>query len=106
MDTLETPRFMRDSKIFHVGEESNNKTVSEIAEIVKNLLPETKIEYKKGQPTDRRDYCINCQKIKNVIGWNARYSVEDGIKELIEKFENLNLDWESDRYRNSSFSYV
>lgn len=105
VDILEAPRFMRDCKIFHVGEETNNKTVSEIAEIVKNILPDTKIEYIKSTPTDRRDYRISCQKIKNVIGWKAQNSIEDGIKELIEKLESLDLDWESDKYRNSSFNY-
>ena len=105
VDTLEAPRFMRECKIFHVGEETNNKKVSEIADIVKNILPDAEIEYIKSKSTDRRDYRINCQKIKNVIGWKAQCSVEEGIKELIEKFNSLDLDWESDKYRNSSFDY-
>ena len=46
------------------------------------------------------------RKIRNIIGWEAQYSVEDGIKELIEKFETLNWDWESDKFRNSSFEYI
>jgi nucleoside-diphosphate-sugar epimerase len=41
---LDTPRFMRDGKIFHVGEERNNKTIKEIAEIAKSILPKTEIE--------------------------------------------------------------
>ncbi len=92
-------------KIFHLGEESNNKTVKEIAELVRSILPETEIEFVKDQPTDRRDYRINCQKLKNSIGWQAKYSVEDGIRELVEKFETLDLDWDSPNYRNSSFDY-
>ncbi len=106
VQTLEAPRFMRSGKIFHLGEEKNNKTVKKIAEIVKEQLPETKINMCPGQPSDRRDYRINCQRLKNVIGWEAEYSIEDGIKELIEKFETLNWDWESDKYRNSSFKYI
>ena len=106
VQTLESPRFMRQSKIFHLGEGTNNRTVKEIADIVQSLLPKTQIEYVKDRPTDRRDYQINCQKLKNTIGWQAHYSVEDGIRELIEKFESLNLDWDSHKYRNSSFQYV
>lgn len=106
VQTLEAPRFMRSGKIFHLGEEKNNKTVKEIAKIVKAQLPETKINMSPGQPSDRRDYRINCQKLKNIIGWEAEYSIEDGIKELIEKFETVDLDWESDKYRNSSFKYI
>ncbi len=106
VDTLEAPRFMRDGKIFHLGEESNNKTVKEIAETVKARLPATKIGFVKGQDSDRRDYRISCQKIQNIIGWKAKYSVEDGINELIEKFETLDWNWESDKYRNSTYAYV
>lgn len=106
VDVLEAPRFMRDCQTFHVGEETNNKSVNELAEIIRNLLPGTRIEYIENEPTDRRDYRINCQKIKNIIGWKSQYFVEDGIKELIGKFESLDLDWESDKYRNSTFQYV
>jgi nucleoside-diphosphate-sugar epimerase len=106
VDTLEAPRFMRDGRIFHVGEESNNKTVKEIAEIVKSKLPKTEIKFLKSHGTDRRDYRINCQKLKNTIGWNANYTVEDGIEELIEKLETLDWDWESEKYRNSTYDYI
>lgn len=106
VDTLEAPRFIRAGKIFHVGEESNNKTVEEIAMTVQGRLPKTQIEFIHAHPSDRRDYRINCQKLKNIIGWKAKLSVEEGIDELIEKFEALDLDWESDKYRNASFQYV
>lgn len=106
VQVLDAPRFMRDRKIFHVGEEKNNKTVKEIAEIVKNRLPETQIRINAGKPSDRRDYRINCQKLKNVIGWQAQHSVEDGINEMIEKFETLEMDWDSWKYRNNNFQYV
>jgi len=105
VQTLQTPRFMRSGQTFHVGEESNNKTVKDIADIVKKQLPKTEIKMHPGQPSDRRDYRINCQKIKNVIGWEAQYSIEEGIEELIEKFESMDWDWESDKYRNNSFKY-
>lgn len=106
VETLESHRFMRDGKVFHLGEEANNKTVKEIAEIVKGQLSDTEICFEEGQDTDRRDYRINCQQLKNVIGWKAQYSVEDGIKELVEKFETLGWDWESDKYRNNTYDYI
>jgi len=106
VQTLNAPRFMRDRKIFHLGEEKNNKTVREIAEIVRQRLPHAVIEVSDAKPTDRRDYQINCQRLKNTIGWEARYSVADGINELVEKFETLDLDWESWKYRNNDFKYI
>ena len=99
-------RFIRSGQIFHIGEEKNNKTIKEIAEIVQTIVPGTDIEFLKDKPTDRRDYRINCTKIKNIIGWKAKYSLEDGINEIIEKFNTLDFDWESGKYSNSSFEYV
>jgi len=106
VDVLETARFIRSGKIFHVGERGNNRSVREIAECITNILPETEIEFISDKATDRRDYRINCQKIQNIIGWKAQYSVEEGVKEMIEKFETLGWDWDSYRFRNSSFEYV
>ncbi len=104
--TLDAPRFMRAGKIYHIGEENNNKTVREIAETVKSFLPSTEIEFKEGAPTDKRDYRINCRRMKNIMGWRAKYTVERGVKEIIEKFDELNYDWESSNYRNDRFDYT
>jgi nucleoside-diphosphate-sugar epimerase len=106
VQTLEAPRFIRSGEIFHVGDSRNNRTVQEIAEVVQTFLPKTKIEYIKDKSTDRRDYKINCKKLENIVNWKANYSVEEGIKELTEKFETLDWDWESDKYRNASFKYL
>lgn len=102
---LEAPRFIRSGKIFHVGEQANNLTVRQIAESVQSFLPDTQILYLKDKPADRRDYQINCRRFQNTIGWKARYSVQQGIEELLEKLKTLDWDWESDRFRNSSFDY-
>ncbi|MDA3786939.1 MAG: NAD(P)-dependent oxidoreductase [Desulfobacula sp.] len=106
VQTLEAPRYMRDGKIFHLGEESNNRTVKEIAEAVQKIIPNAEILMSDSKPSDRRDYKINCQKIKNIIGWQAQYSVEDGINELVDKFESMDIDWDSWKYRNNNFKYV
>ena len=104
--TLEAPRYMRSGRIFHLGEEGNNKTIREIGECVRTFFPDITIEYLQSKESDRRDYRINCRKLKNIIDWQANYSVEDGIGELVEKFRNEDLDWGADKYRNSSFKYV
>ncbi len=105
VDVLESPRFKRNGEIFNVGDIKNNKTIEEIAYTVKEILPNTDITYLKEKVTDRRDYSINCQKIKNIIGWNNKWTVEEGIRDLIEHLEKYDWDWESKKYRNSAFEY-
>ena len=106
VQTLEAPRYMRDGHIFHLGEETSNLTVRQIAEIVHKRIPSARIQLNDTTPSDRRDYRINCQKIRNTIGWQAGHTVEDGINELVDKFETMDLDWESWKYRNNNFKYV
>ncbi len=105
VDVLESPRFMRDNEIYHVGDKKNNRTVAEIAETVKSIEDDTEIKYFPDKDTDRRDYSINCNKIKNIIGWEADWSVEEGIEDLIERLNEKDWDWSSGKYRNSSFDY-
>jgi len=40
---------------------------------------------------DRR-YSVDCSKIKNEFGWNARYNFEEGLKKTVRWYMN-NEDW-------------
>ncbi|MBS3788180.1 SDR family oxidoreductase [Candidatus Bipolaricaulota bacterium] len=105
VDVLESPRFKRDGEIFHVGDRQNNRTVNQIAETVKSIAANTDIEHDLEANADRRDYSINCSKIKNIIKWKPQWSVEEGIENLSRKLEELDWDWESDSFRNTSYDY-
>ncbi|MGI9387564.1 MAG: NAD-dependent epimerase/dehydratase family protein [Methyloligellaceae bacterium] len=102
---LETPRLMRERKVFHVGDERNNRTVKEIAELVKEYLPETKINVKSTASTDRRDYKINCQRIRNVIDWERNYSVEDGVRDVIENLKSTGITYDPLKHANTQYAY-
>lgn len=100
------PRYVRDRQVFHVGEEGNNVTVKDLAECVCEHVPGADIEYREQADTDRRDYRIDCQKIKNVLGWHAEYGVADGIAELAEKLRERGDELDSPAYRNDRIEYV
>ena len=102
---LESPSYLRDRQTFHVGEESNNVTVKQLAEFVADSVPGTEVRYKGEAATDRRDYRINCQKIKNTLNWKAQYSVEHGIREMAENIQATSRDLASNIYRNDTFDY-
>ena len=105
ISVLESDISVRSRKIYHVGEEKNNIMIKDIARKVKQLSEDIIIEVKAGEETDKRDYKINCGKIKNEIGWSAKYTVEEGVKEMYEKYQNESLDWDSGKYRNNTFDY-
>ena len=102
---LEQPRFKRDRRTFHVGDQRNNRTVAEIAERVAEYVPGTKVNYKPGEPTDKRDYKINCTKIRNAIGWERTMSVEDGIADVVENLKALDVTYDPMVHSNAHYPY-
>lgn len=103
---MEAPTYMRDRKVFHVGEETNNVTIRQIAELVQRNIPEAELLFRDAAESDRRDYRISCQRIRNTLGWQAQVSVEQGIREVVEKLRSGEIDMESAVHRNNHFEYV
>ena len=83
-------------EIFNVGSKENNFTKREIVNTIGKFLPIDKIEYKE-KGSDRRNYKVNFDKVKNILNFKAKYNLESGIKELIKylKFKDYNRFSES-----------
>tara|TARA_Y100000590_G_scaffold205350_2_gene232869 strand:+ start:4027 stop:5028 length:1002 start_codon:yes stop_codon:yes gene_type:complete len=70
-------------EIFNAGSKENNFTKREIVNTIGKFLPIDKIEYKE-KGSDRRNYRVNFDKVKNVLNFKAKHNLESGIKELIK----------------------
>lgn len=70
-------------KIWNAGYE--NFTVSEIADMVKNVIGKD-VRITTSPTDDNRSYHISSEKIKNDIGFVALHTVEDAIKDLKDAF--------------------
>ena len=80
-------------KIFNAGSDRNNYTKLQIIENLKKYFPESKVSFKE-KGNDPRNYRVDFSKIKNQLGFEPKYSINDGIKEIIKvlkmgKFNNL-----------------
>ncbi len=76
-------------QIFNAGYE--NQTVNHLASLVKKVIGEdVKIKYLKTD--DNRSYHISSQKIKDVLGFETKKSIEDAIKDLKNAFDTKKLD--------------
>jgi nucleoside-diphosphate-sugar epimerase len=78
------------NQIFNVS--CGNKKIIELAEMVKknveNYFNISDIEIEvKSETADKRSYHVNSDKIKNVLGFEAQYSVDDAILSLCEAFK-------------------
>ena len=89
---------------FNVG--FQNSTIMEIALVVKKVVerefPGTDIQIEVTQSNDNRSYHINSDKIREVLGFVPKYTIEDAVKELCHAFkENLLPDsLNDDKYFN------
>ena len=86
-------------KIYNVGYE--NLSIEEIAKKVKKYLPHnSEIEFIKTN--DNRSYHVSSQKIEKEINFKPKYTIDDAIKELIEKFQTINIKdpFNNPEYRN------
>lgn len=80
---LELPKEKIANKIWNAGYE--NHTISEIAGMVKNVIGD-QVKIVTSPSNDLRSYHISSAKIKNDIGFVAKHTIEDAVKDLKAAF--------------------
>lgn len=79
------------NNVFNVGLSSANLTKRQLAEKIRDYLPElTIITSHIGQDPDKRDYLVSNKKLED-IGWLPQKTLDDGIKELLKAYAMLQL---------------
>jgi len=97
---LEAPVHLVHNQAFNVGSKKNNFQIKTIAQMVRSIIPGTKIKIKNKTPQDTRSYKVDFSKLYS-LGFKPMYSVHDGITELYRAFKEQNLqndDLNSDLY--------
>ena len=84
LQALEWPDEAIDGKTFNVGFE--NYRVGDIAEMVRTVVGE-EVEVVTTPTDDNRSYRVSSQKINRELGFVARHSVEDAVRDLVAAFE-------------------
>lgn len=92
---VEAPADMVTGQVFNVGSDTNNYTKKMILDLISKHIKNCRIEYRKGG-SDPRNYRVSFDKISKILGFEAKYSAEDSIKQLIKAVDNkLFIDIES-----------
>lgn len=81
---LEAPRDKIHGEVFNVGYE--NLSVGEIAEIVRKEVGDSEVTIVVEPTNDYRSYHINSDKIRNVLGFQARHSIAEAIQSICTAF--------------------
>jgi nucleoside-diphosphate-sugar epimerase len=87
-------------EIYNVGLSNTNINKQKLVERIQKYIPDTSITYSDYyEDPDKRDYTVSNEKIEST-GWKPKYSLDDGIKELIKAYKMI-VPQESSHYRNA-----
>ena len=92
------------NQIFNVGDESMNITIGDLGKKVHkhamNFNKKVTVEIIEN-PDDKRNYIVSFDKIKKCLNFSAKYSLDEGIIEMLEKINANNFEnYKSDKYNN------
>ena len=93
-------------EVFNAGGDENNFTKKMIVDAILRQIPEGKVRYG-TQGSDPRNYRVSFNKVQTILGFTPKYSVEDGIFELVEALRNGNFgDVENDLNRYGNYEIL
>lgn len=100
---LESPREVVFNQAFNVGRSDQNFRIREIADIVKETVPNCEVAYAPDGGPDLRCYRVDCSKIARLMtAFQPQWDARAGAKELYKAFvkNGLKLDeFEGPRYK-------
>ncbi len=79
-------------QIFNVGTNDDNYKVKEIAQLVEEIVPNSKIEYATNADKDSRSYKVNFDKIREQIGYKTKWKLKGGIRNIYEELKKRGLE--------------
>jgi nucleoside-diphosphate-sugar epimerase len=99
---LHAPREKVHNRAFNVGVPGENFRIRELAEIVQQTVPGSRVEFAEGATSDFRNYRVDCELLPRTVPeyvprWNAR----KGAQELYEAYRSAGItleDFEGSRF--------
>lgn len=100
---LEAPRDTVHNRAFNVGTTTENYQISELAEIVNEIVPDCSIEYAPDAGPDKRCYRVNCERIATELpNFKPQWTARRGVEQLYEAYcqAGIELDeFEGPKYK-------
>ena len=92
---LQAPRDKVHDEAFNVGTTAENYQMSEIADIVKDIVPNCQIEYAADAGPDKRCYRVDCNKISRYLhDFKPQWTARRGIEQLYKEYKKIGLSLE------------
>jgi nucleoside-diphosphate-sugar epimerase len=89
---LHAPRELVHKQAFNVGRTTENYRVRELADIVQEVVPGSRVRYAEGAGPDLRCYSVDCSKIERTLPeFQPRWTARSGVEELYEAYSRTGL---------------
>ena len=98
---LAAPRDAVHGQAFNVGSTEENYKIREVAELVGGVVPDSQVTFSDEAFNDLRNYRVNCDKLAEAVGFQTKWTVPDGVRELYEAYRANGLtleDLEGNRF--------
>jgi nucleoside-diphosphate-sugar epimerase len=92
---LHAPRELVHNEAFNVGRTEENYQIRDIAEMVQDVVPASRIKYAEGGGPDPRCYRVDCSKLARTLpDFKPQWTVRRGIEQLYHSYKahGLTLD--------------
>ena len=101
--SLEADRADVHCEVFNVGQTTENYQIREIAEIVRDVVPNSRIGFSDGASPDIRNYRVDCNYIaRKLHNFKPQWTCRRGVEQLYEAFVSSGLtleDFEGPRFK-------
>ncbi|HVB34912.1 MAG TPA: SDR family oxidoreductase [Patescibacteria group bacterium] len=99
---IEAPRELVHNRAFNVGRTEENFQVRELAAIVEEVVPNSRIEFASDAGPDKRNYRVNCDRIRKTLpSFQPEWTARRGAQQLYDAYRSQHLtleDLEGARY--------
>ena len=89
---LQAPKETIHNQAFNVGSSSENYQIRDLARMVQEIVPGSKVTYAEGGGPDPRCYKVDCSKLSRALPeFRPKWSVRQGMQELYSAFREYKL---------------
>jgi len=100
---LHAPLEIIHNEAFNVGTTTENYQIQEIAEIVKEVVPNCEVAFAPDAGPDKRCYRVDCSKIARTLHeFKPQWTAKRGIEQLYEEYKKVGLtleEFEGEKYK-------
>jgi len=84
---LKTPIYKIKGQIFNIGSSKENYLISDLGKIIKEIMPETEVNYIESA-VDKRTYNVLFKKLEKTFNFKPTKTVKAGVLEILEALKN------------------